>query len=297
MRVPRIISDRLIRRKVAMESTPLDRFTVRIAHTVDCYEGAFRLVQSAYIAKGIESVLASTLRITPQHVLPEAYVLIAELRGQLVGTMTVTLDSPAGLPLEKDYPEALAPMRAMGRRLCEFGSLAIAERYRNQGVANLLNMAAFTIASQKLNADRIVLGVNPVAVDYYRAMYNAAPFGGPKGHAQLSAPVAGLTIDREGGYEFLCRAYPRRMPTGYLAADHFFGAPLPCIEMPEGSHAELTRWKLSREVFQELFLRRSNRIETLDENTREHLGHMRSPHTVSGYKPSHLVLAELKRHG
>lgn len=285
MKLPRFLMDRLIRRKLALEHTPLHRFRVRLARTVDDYEGAFRLVQATYVAIGIENVLSSTLRITPQHVLPEAYVLLVEERGQLVGTMSLTLDSPAGFPLDQDYPEQLNALRAQGARLCEVGSLAVVQRCRHAGVTNLLNLAGYLVVTQKLKASHVVMGVNPKATEHYRAMYDFHPLGGAKDHAALTAPVAGLVNDLSTFEDFMRRSYPKPLQTGALAADHCFGLPLPCVDFPEGGHEELTRWKLSREVFQELFLRRSDRLATLDERTQEYLQQMRSPRTVgSGYR-------------
>jgi hypothetical protein len=279
-RLPRFLADHLLRQKLRMEHTPLDAFRVRLARTADDYEGVFRLVQATYVATGIADVLESTLRITPQHVLPEAYVLMAHEGERLVGTMTVTLDSPALLPLDKDYPDELDALRAAGGRLCELGSLAIVERCRHRGVMNLLSMAAFTLATSKLEASHVVIGVNPRAFDHFRATYQFAHLGQAKRHAQLVAPVVGLVTDLGTLQAFLRRVYPTPLATGTQVADHFFGAALPCIDLPAGAHGELARWKLSREVFREVFLRRSNHLETLDARTQEYLERARTPTTL-----------------
>lgn len=280
MKLPRFFVDRSLRRRMDMENTPLTRFKIRLARSVSDYEGAFRLVQSSYVAIGIENVLSSTVRITPQHVLPEAYVLLAEEGRQLVGTMTVTLDSPAGLPLDHEYPAPLTQLRQQGHRLCEFNSLAVVERCRSRGVTNLINMAAFTIAARKLQATHAVCGVHPKAIAHHRAAYNFTTLGGTKDHAKLVAPVVGLITDLGRLHRFLARAYPEALPTGSLAADHFFGERLDCIDLPEGSHEQLVRWKLSREVFQEIFQNRSDRLATLDLKTREYLQQLRTPTTI-----------------
>lgn len=281
--MPELIRDWLYRRKLAIEETPLGRFRVRLAHTVEDYEGAFRLVQAAYVARGIENVFASTLRITPQHVLPEAYVLIAEEGTKLVGTMTVTLDSPALLPLDKDYPAELQGLRDAGERMCEFGSLAVVERCRNSGVTTLMNMAALTIASQTLRASRVVIGVNPGAVAHHRATYAFRLLGESKNHAQLVAPVRGMVMDLDALEGFLRKKFTKPLRDGTPFAAACFGATLSCIDLPRGSHRELIRWKLSREVFQELFLRRSDRLESLDERTQRHLEAFRTPRTMSKF--------------
>jgi hypothetical protein len=281
----------VLRKRLAMERTPLHRFRVRLARTADDYESAFRLVQASYVALGIDHALTRHLRMTSQHVLPEAWVLLAEEGGLLVGTMTVTLDSPARLPLDADYPSELDALRTAGARLCEFGTLAVVERRRHSGVSNLLNMAAVTIATQRLQATHLVAGVHPTAIEFYRAAYHFEQLGPAKGHANLEAPVAGMVSDLAVFHRFLEKAFPTPLPTGSLAADHFFGVPLPCIELPPGDHVELLRWKLSREVFQELFNRRTNHLATLDEKTRRYLEQFRSPTTLHDYQRPRLVKA------
>jgi len=135
------VRDWLIRRKVRMHRAPLDRFVVRVARSTADYEHAFRLLHVADAFQGFEDLDAEQLRITPQHVLPESTVLVAYEAERLVGTLTVTLDSPAGLPNDRDYPEEMAALRRAGATLVEFGSLAIVHRCWSSGVARLLEMA------------------------------------------------------------------------------------------------------------------------------------------------------------
>lgn len=288
MKLPLFVVARKLRRRVMMEHTPLNRFQVRLAQNADEYWGAFRLVQSAYVAAGIENALSDAVRILPQHVLPEAYVLIATEGDQLVGTMTVTFDSPAGLPLDKDYPTQINDLRAQKLRLAEFGSLAVVERCRHSGVNNLMIMAAFTLATRPLAADRVVIGVNPGATDHFRACYHFDLLGGAKTHAALVAPVTGLVTNLHTLKAFLRSAYPMPLSNGALPVEHFFGEPLSCITLPEGTHEELVRRKLSREVFQELFLRRTDRIATLDATTRDYLELLRTPGTFGSVPASSL---------
>lgn len=278
------LQDWQYRKRLAFEQLPSGRFTIRLARSVADYDGCFRLVQAAYVARGIADVAGDVVRITPQHLLPEAYVLLAEEGEQLVGTMTVTLDSPAELPLDNDYGSALATLRGQALRLCEVGSQAVVERCRGADVAALMCFAAFNIASQKLRADRIVIGVNPSAVYHLRAAFGFQPLGPARHHAQLVAPVVGLQCNLHTLYDFLEAGFPRLLRTGLSVAEHCFGAPLPCIDLPQGSHAELMRWKMPREVFQRLFGGNSDRLRLLEPRARRHLEQLRSPTTVGHYQ-------------
>ena len=66
-----------------------------------------------------------------------------------------------------------------------------------------------------------------------------------------------------------------------LRIDQHFGETLPsCVTVEAlGDGEDWARWKMPREVFQELFVRRSDRLRTLDPQTRAHLEIVRSPRT------------------
>jgi hypothetical protein len=268
------IVDAWIRRKVALHKVPMSGFSVRVARTSDELEQAFRLVHAAYVWQGYESVRDPELRITPHHVLPEATVLVAYEGDQLVATMTVTADSPAGLPLEKDYPSEIEALRRGGARLVEYGSLAAVERCWHTGVTTLLNIAAYRIAREVYDATHCVIGINPKAAPFYRATYDYQPLGSDRDHAQLAAPVIGMVQDMLDVQQFIRRHYTRRAATGLRPYDHFLGAAHPCIDLPEDL-SDVAGWKLPPQEFADIYVSRSDRLATLDSETRRHLAERR----------------------
>ncbi len=281
MWLPAFILDPLIRRKMRLAETPLDRFRVRIARTTAEYQDAFRLLHVAYVFQGIESIGDHEMRITPQHVLPESTVFVAYEGKKIVGTMTVTLDSPSGLPLDKDYPEHLAALRQKGARLVEFGSLAVVQRCWHSGVTNLLNIAAHQWSRNVCHATHCVVGTHPRAHPVYRAAYAFRRLGRARLHAELNAPVLGMVYNLKKTERHIARHYKKLMGSGLRPIEHFRGAALACIEIPThmASH-ELARWKMPRDVFQELFFKRSSRMSSLDPATRRYLTELRSRQTL-----------------
>jgi len=272
-----------LRRKAALHQTPVDRYEVRIARSVKEYQDAFRLIHVAYVYQGIEPVRGMEMRITPQHVLPESTVFVAYEGETLVGTMTVTLDSPAGLPLDHDYPEPLMRLREQGARMVEFGSLAVVRKCWHTGVTTLLNIAAHTFAWVVLEATHCVMGIHPRAAPFYDAVYNFAALGAPRPHAELDAPVQGMVHELAGIRHHMRRHFRRPMATGLTPGEHFTEQLPPNIRMPEGeSLAQLARWKLPRAVFRELFIEQSDRLDSLDERTRQQLEGWRSLRTLNG---------------
>ncbi len=280
-RIRDALLDRHIRSKAAIHTTPLDHYRIRIAREVSEYEDAFHLLHIAYVYQGIEDVRCDKMRITPQHVLPEATVFVAYENDQCVGTMTVTLDSPAGLPLENDYPGELDDLRKQGARFVEYGSLAVVRRCWHSGVTVLLNMAACYWSINMLGATDIVMGINPKAAPLYRAMYNFQRLGSPKQHSKLTAPVLAMRTNIPTTVEWARKHFPAPLSSGLTIADHWTRTLPPCIEIPaQVSPTDLARWKLPRAVFQELFIEKSDRLESLDPVTLKYLKKWRSDQTL-----------------
>ncbi len=277
----RYLADRKLRKRIHLEKSPLDRFQVRLARTLEEYEQAFRLVQFAYVVEGIESVRSSRIRFTPQHLFPEAHVLVAFDGDCAVGTMTVTVDSPAGLPLDKDYSQELKAVRQPGRVLVEYGSLAVVERCKHLGVTNLLNMAAYQLAITRLHASHVVIGVNPRVKSFYRATYDFAQFGPVRQHASLYAPVVGLVQDLSRFHAFMCRHYRKPMLNGRMPVDYFFGtAPEALAFIGEQNPDVSAQAKMPRGVFQALAQQRPDLLTDLGPEARTHLQEVRSRSTV-----------------
>lgn len=282
MQLPRFIADPIIRRKARLHAIDPSRFQIRVARTAAEYRDAFRLVHIGYVYQGIEPIRAPDLRITEQHVLPEATVLVAYEGTQLVGTVSITKDSPAGLPIDKDYPQELAELRRAGAQLSEVGSLAIVRRCWHSGLTPLLGMAAGRFGFRVLKSTHQVIGVHPKAAAYYRAIWNFHPLGEPRHHAELHAPVVGLIHERSAVQAHMSRYHRRPIHGETLPVDYFFDPRVPSgLYMPEDVPADQwPRFKMSREVFRDLFVDSSNRLTDLSSRTFGHLRLQRSEETV-----------------
>lgn len=281
-KLPSFLTGPAVRSQARLHETPLDRFEVRVARTADEYRKAFSLVHTAYVYLGIENVRSDPMRIAPQHLLPEATVLVAYDGDNLVGTLTVFEDSQAGLPLDKDYQDEIDQLRAEGKKLVEYGSLAVLEPYHHSGVATLLFITAHWWSRHVVEASDCVIGVNPSAAWLYKAVFNFKRLGGSKKHAQLKAPVFGLCQDLACTEAFFARHYRKPLANGIPAGVAFANLDLPCVDVPRTmSKAALVRWKLPRHVFKELFVEANDRVSTLTPAAREHLDQWRSIETLA----------------
>lgn len=276
--------DALIRMRARprIYATPFDRYRVSVARSVDDHREAFRLVHVAYAWLGIDTVGGETMRMLPQHVLPESTIFIArDEEDRLVGTMTATLDSPAGLPLDHDYPAELAALRRPEHRLVEYGALAVVPRCKHSGVTTLLTIAAHWFSRRYLGGTDAVVGVHPKVAPLYRALFNYRALGEEQQHAALEAPVLGMTHDMTTIEDWFAARFAGKSAAGLPFHRHFSDALPSCIEMPPGDDVpSLTRWKLSRAVFRRVFIEGSDRMRNLDARTRSQLRRWRSPRTI-----------------
>ncbi len=279
--MPSFVVDPWIRRKARFDSIDLGRFRLRLARSVKEYEDAFRLIHLAYAYQGIEPLKRIDLRITEQHVLSEAVVLVAYEGDQLVGTISVTKDSPAGLPLDKDYGAELTAMRRSGAQLSEVGSLAIVRRRWHSGLMLILGMAAARVGFLIHGSTHHIVGVHPKAEDFYRAIWDFHSFGDARHHAELEAPVIGLVHERSAVQAHFKRCY-RWRTRGLVPMEYAFGAKPPAqLELPEDiAGDEWPRFKMPREVFRSIFTVQTNLLSELSPATLNLLRTQRSEETL-----------------
>ncbi|MFW5741137.1 MAG: hypothetical protein ACOC1F_12305, partial [Myxococcota bacterium] len=97
----------------------------------------------------------------------------------------------------------------------------------------------------------------------------------------LVAPVIGMTTSFANAGDHARKHHRTPLSSGLTIAQHFYEKLPACIEIPASiPKGELTRWKLPRSVFQELFIDKSNRLDTLDPVTLRYLKKWRSHQTL-----------------
>ncbi len=284
-----------VRRKYSrLHDLPHGDHSVRLARSIEDLSAAFRLIHVGYAYLGIEGVEANPYRMTDQHILPESHVLCAMSDGMLVGTITLTLDSPAGLPLDHDY-DAVEALRSPTRRLAEIGSFVVVKRCWNNGVAQFLAACAARLAFAFHNVTDLVIGVHPKTIPFYAAVWGFDRLAAPKQHASLAAPVVGLHVTREQVRAHLTK-YCKPSSTGTAVVDHVMNpqTPLPSTQLAE---AQLLGGKepsrVTREVFQHLFIERTAHLSNISDRTREYLETLRSESTLHQLDFDNPTISEL----
>lgn len=107
-----------------------NEWEIVLANTMALREKAFKLAYDTYKSKGY-SIKSDGLWLTIYSLHPDTVIFLALRSEQTVGTVSVIPDSVLGLPSDLLFPEHLAALRKIGRRICEAFSLVVADRPPN----------------------------------------------------------------------------------------------------------------------------------------------------------------------
>jgi hypothetical protein len=174
---------------------------VKIASTRAEWRDAFQLVSSNYQARGYEEPLASKVRFTPYHALPDVVTFVAKLGDRVLSTFSIVPDNTLlGLPLESIYGEEIRKLRQGRRRLAEVSSLAADKElgmreFRQVFVAMIRLMFQYHVSH---GGDTWVITVNPRHRDFYTKGMGFVPLGPPRTYSSVQDhPAEGYWLDAE----------------------------------------------------------------------------------------------------
>jgi len=302
--LPGPVRHSLIRSRAVFNNALMDGVYVDVATDVETYLAAFRLVHEAYLGRGWITPQPSGLWVTPHHMLPESTIFVMRKGDACLGTVALIEDSMMGLPIDHTYPVETASLRTTGGRLVEVGSLAIVPEIRGSGLVALLMGAMWRYARERLHASDLVIAVSADADQYYEALFHFLTYTpvrhyegfGTTATAKDYDPVVGLHQNIAAAMAFSdgCWKLP---PEGCFNIRSLIEMPFPAtfehVPPPHLAEAELTRYKLSRAVFQRLFDEHTGLLANLDARTRAYLSRSRSRDTLQlPFDPRLLPLLE-----
>lgn len=194
---------------------PQESVRTSIARSQHKLDQARRLVQQRYASRGYLTSISGPARAYEDRWM---LTLIAEAGGATVGTMSVRLDGPRGLLADDIYSQELSAIRSQGRRLCEFGGLALAERADTKTVLSTLFGLAYGFG--KATHDEVTdvfIEVNPQHVGFYRRVFGFVVEAGERFCKRVQAPAVLLrtTVDE---LEARLRSYCNAAANGVMAS-------------------------------------------------------------------------------
>jgi hypothetical protein len=120
--------------------------------------------------------------------------LTATDKGDVVGTLSINIDSPVGLSADEIFKEELDAHRKNGARLCEFTKFAFDPVVRSKtALANLFHLAVI-YARDLHECTDIVIEVNPRHRRFYERMLGFKQEGGLKINQRVAAPAYLLRV-------------------------------------------------------------------------------------------------------
>jgi len=126
---------------------------------------------------------------------PNLYTFAAYENGQLVGTVSMRFDSPAGISAEQLYPDEIAGLRGRNLRLCEFTRLALDEQAMSKEVLGSLFHSCYLYSHIVCGLTHAVIEVNPRHVAFYRRVLHFKQFGEQRHNLRVDAPAVLLALD------------------------------------------------------------------------------------------------------
>lgn len=157
------------------------QFKIRLANSEGRRELATLLIKKMYAWRGYD---AATMGDNPNRI-----TLMADTGGIAIGTITIGLDSPAGLLVDGIYRDVVDQLRAEGCVVCEYTKLAVDQEIKSKRVlASLFHLA--TIYAHRIHrASDAVIEVNPRHVQFYQRMLGFEQAGEERMCVRANAPA------------------------------------------------------------------------------------------------------------
>jgi hypothetical protein len=167
-----------------------DSYGIRLTDTADGRNSASMLISKMYAWRGY----AGTHHFSDD---PNRITLTATDKGDVVGTLTLGIDSAVGLMADQVFKDELDAHRQRGARLCEFTKLAFDPSVRSKtSLANLFHLAVI-YARDIHNCTDIVIEVNPRHRRFYQHMLGFVREGDLKTNPRVNAPAYLLRVNLE----------------------------------------------------------------------------------------------------
>ena len=176
--------------KAPADKPQVQAVTYKIATKKNELEDAFALVWNNYVDTGLQRNDGIGIRFTKYHLLPDTRVFVAKFHEELaegrpdkfkgkgicVGTVTLVVDGPMGLPMEEFCASEIAEMRAEGRTIAEVVAFAVNAKYARYKVFLHMFKLLFQFAEMKGVTD-ICCSVTERHVKFYRKVCLFEPIG------------------------------------------------------------------------------------------------------------------------
>jgi len=167
-----------------------DSYGIRLTDTSDGRNTASMLINRMYAWRGYSGDHKPTDD-------PNRITLTATDKGDVVGTLSIGIDSEVGLMADEIFKEELDAHRQRGAKLCEFTKFAFDPSVRSKtALANVFHLAVI-YARDMHGCTDIVIEVNPRHRRFYERMLGFRKEGELKTNPRVDAPAYLLRVNLE----------------------------------------------------------------------------------------------------
>jgi len=167
------------------------KFKIRLTCDTQHTQSANLLIRKMYSWRGYATG-ASTVNTAPNNICLS--VFSAE---QAIGTLTLGLDSSAGMSAMEMYKPEVDQLRGQGRVLCEMTKLAVDQCVRSRKVLASLFHIAYIHARHLNGCTDILIEVNPRHVAFYERMLGFRQLGAERICPRVNAPAVLLRLETD----------------------------------------------------------------------------------------------------
>lgn len=163
-------------------------FKIRLADVKGKRSPATMLINKMYSWRGYDASAA-----LDSH--PNRITLTASHDDQVIGTISLSFDSPIGLLVDELYKAEIDPLRKQGHKLCEFTKLAVDRHIRSKRVLAALYHISYIYARNIQEHTDLFVEVNPRHVKFYQRMLGFKQHGEEKINPRVNAPAVLLWLE------------------------------------------------------------------------------------------------------
>ncbi|WP_228242414.1 acetyltransferase [Porphyrobacter sp. GA68] len=157
-------------------------FAIELAATAEQKQAACALVNAKYGWRGYgnDHRLSDSLTST---------TFSATLEQDIVGTLSLVVDSPSGLSADHTFGDTLQLLRAApDTRLCELTKFAFDSDFNSMHVLASLFHTIFIYGTTRHRCTDLLIEVNPRHIRFYEVMLSFEKVGGLRTNASVDAP-------------------------------------------------------------------------------------------------------------
>lgn len=165
-------------------------YSIRLADSHRLRREVSALVERMYSSRGYqtESVAISSYN-------PNRLTLEASTGREVVGTLTLGLDSEKGLLADELYREEINAFRMKGKKVCELSKLAVDTEHNSKEILASLFHLAYIYGRNIHRSTDLFIEVNPRHASFYGRMLGLRQIGDPRMCQRVNAPAVLMHLE------------------------------------------------------------------------------------------------------